>query len=55
MAILAEFLKGQSDNLPKIDAITMFSFLGRNNDFTGAEIRGVKAQRYVFVYVMYLF
>lgn len=45
MPILAGFVKGQSDNLPKIDAISMFSFLGRNPDFTGAELRGAKAKR----------
>lgn len=39
------FVQGQSDNLPKIDSLIMFSFLGRNPDFVGAEVRGVKTMR----------
>ncbi|GBM70040.1 hypothetical protein AVEN_220889-1 [Araneus ventricosus] len=45
MSILDGFIKDQSDNLPKIDALSMFSFLGKNRDFTGAELRGAKAKR----------
>ncbi len=49
MSVLDGFVKAQSDNLPKIDALSMFAFLGekKNSDFTGAEIRGVKAKSYV--------
>ena len=42
MSILAGFVKAQSDNLPKIDAISMFAFLGKNAGFTGTELRGAK-------------
>ena len=45
MPLLPGFVKGQSDNLPKIYTFSMFSFLGRNPDFVGAEIRGIKSER----------
>ncbi|GBO39351.1 Pro-Pol polyprotein [Araneus ventricosus] len=45
MTLMPGFVKGQSGNLPKIDSLSMFSFLGNNPDFMGAEIRGFKAQR----------
>ncbi|GBN51433.1 hypothetical protein AVEN_151278-1 [Araneus ventricosus] len=45
MSVIPGFAKGQSDNLPKIDSMTMFSFLGKNPDFMGAEIRGIKTKR----------
>ncbi len=52
MSLLDGFVKAQSDNLPKIDAISMFAFLGKNSDFTGAEMRGVKAKRYVLAFYL---
>lgn len=45
MSVLPGFTKGQSDNLPKIDSMSMFSFLGKNPDFMEAEIRGIKTQK----------
>ncbi|GBM95521.1 hypothetical protein AVEN_161419-1 [Araneus ventricosus] len=45
MSVIPGFTKGQSDNLPKIDSMSMFSFLGKNPDFMGAEIRGIKTKR----------
>ncbi|KAJ8911235.1 hypothetical protein NQ315_012222, partial [Exocentrus adspersus] len=45
MATEIGFMQGQSDNLPKIDSLAMFSFLGDNPDFMGAEIKGIKATR----------
>ena len=48
MSLLPGFVKGQSDNLPKIDALCLFSFLKNHPDFMGAEMRGVKANRYVW-------
>jgi hypothetical protein len=53
MSVLEGDGKAQSDNLPKIDALSMFAFLGKNLDFTGAKIRGVKAKSYVLA--SYLF
>lgn len=38
------FLQGQSDNLPKIDAIMMAVFFSQI-DFFSAEMRGVKVLR----------
>ena len=37
MSISARFVKGQSDIFPKIDPISMFAFLGKSTNFTGAE------------------
>lgn len=45
MPVLAGFVKAQSDNLPRIDAVSMFSFLRKNPDFTGAELQGDKTKR----------
>lgn len=39
------YVKGQSDNLPKIDAFMMSAYFASNTDFTSTEIRGVKAAR----------
>lgn len=39
------FLRAQSDNLPKVDAIMMASFIAGNSDFLSAEFRGFKATR----------
>ena len=49
MSILAGFIKGPSDNLPKIDAISKFTFLGKDAYFAGAELRGMKDLRSVIV------
>lgn len=53
MSLTPGFNKGQSDNLPRIDSIAMFSFLGKNPDFMGAEIRGIKTKRYVKSFLYY--
>ncbi|GBL96060.1 hypothetical protein AVEN_104305-1 [Araneus ventricosus] len=45
MSVIPGFTKGESDSLPKIDSMSMFSFLGKNPDFMGAEIRGIKTKR----------
>lgn len=45
MSLLPGFTKEQSDNLRKIDSMSMFQFLAKNPDFMGAEIRGIKTQR----------
>ena len=50
MSVLAGFVKGESDNLPKIDVEAMFSYFANNPDFTGAEMRGAKSQRYDFLF-----
>lgn len=42
------FLKAQSDNLPRIDAFMMTSYFASNSDFMSAEIKGVKAERYLY-------
>ncbi len=55
MALLPGFVKGQSDNLPKLDSFAVFSFLGNNPNFMGSEIRGFKAQRYVYIRLHLLF
>ena len=47
MSVLPGFIKGQSDNLPKIDTLSMTTFLRKNTDYTGGELRGPKLQRYV--------
>ena len=39
------FVEAQSDNLPKIDAFMMTTYLVSNPDFTSAEVKGVKAAR----------
>ena len=44
MSVLQEFPKGQSDKLPKIDNMVMFSFLAHNPGFMGAKIQGIKAK-----------
>ncbi|VEN58298.1 unnamed protein product [Callosobruchus maculatus] len=36
------FVKGQSDNLPKIDIYTVMEFFSTNSSYTSAEIKGVK-------------
>ena len=49
MLILVGFIKEPSDNLPKVDTISMFAFIGKHAYFTGAELWGAKDQRYVIV------
>ncbi|XP_046392244.1 uncharacterized protein LOC124160435 [Ischnura elegans] len=39
------FSKGQSDNLPAIDAVMVAEFMSQNSNFVGAEIRGMKTAR----------
>lgn len=39
------FVQAQSDNLPKVDSLMIFDYLGNNSKFTSAEIRGWKIQR----------
>ena len=51
MFVLPGLVKGKSDNLPKIDILSMITFLRKNTDYTGAELRGAKLQRYaIFVF-----
>ncbi|KAF5308208.1 hypothetical protein FQR65_LT06388 [Abscondita terminalis] len=38
-----EFVKAQSDNLPKLDSFMLVEFFNENKLFTSAEIRGIKA------------
>ncbi|KAG8179957.1 hypothetical protein JTE90_015406 [Oedothorax gibbosus] len=40
-----DFVQGRSDNLPKIDSFTMFSFLSNNPAFFSAEMKNVKMRR----------
>ena len=55
MALLPGFKKAQSDNLPKMDSFTVFSFLGNNPSFMGAEIKGFKAQRCIHLFAFIIF
>ncbi len=41
------YLKAQSDNLPKVDSIMIAEFFSKSVLFSSAEIRGLKAKRYV--------
>lgn len=41
------FLKGQSDNLPRVDSLMVAQYFMKNQDFTAAEIHGIKMKRYV--------
>ncbi|KAJ8911570.1 hypothetical protein NQ315_007952 [Exocentrus adspersus] len=43
------YLKGQSDNLPKVDSLMVANFFSKNVLFCSAEIRGTKAARWVDV------
>ena len=36
------FVKGQSDNLPKIDIFAVMEFFSSNPSYVSAEIKGVK-------------
>ncbi|KAI4468019.1 hypothetical protein MML48_2g00001854 [Holotrichia oblita] len=40
-----EFVQGQSDNLPKVDAFMLTKYFATNSEFTSAEIKGVKVSR----------
>ena len=42
------YLKGQSDNLTKVDSIIVAELFSKSDVFSLAEIRGVKANRYEF-------
>lgn len=39
------FVRGQADNLPRIDDLMMGSFFINNANFTSAEFKGWKAAR----------
>ncbi|KAL0811978.1 hypothetical protein ABMA28_009376 [Loxostege sticticalis] len=39
------FVRGQSDNLPRIDAFMMSSYFHSNPNYTSAEVKGVKSAR----------
>ena len=39
------YVKGQSDNLPEVDAMMVAEFFSSSGLFTSAEMRGVKAKR----------
>lgn len=41
----AGFIKGQSDNLPRVDMFMTASYIKNSEDFSQAEVRGVKARK----------
>lgn len=42
------FIKGSSDNLPRVDSLMVAQYFIGNQEFTAAEIRGIKMKRYVY-------
>jgi len=48
------YVKGQSDNLPSVDSFMVASFMQSAESFSLGEVRGVKAEKYVF-YFKYLY
>lgn len=45
------FQKAQTDNLPQVTEEMIMDFFRTNQDFISPEIKGIKAQRYKFVYL----
>ena len=39
------YVKGQSDNLPEVDAMMVVEFFSSSGLFTSTKMRGVKAKR----------
>lgn len=40
-----DFVKAQSDNLPKVDSLMIAEYFASSKKYTSAEICGIKAQR----------
>lgn len=43
------FVKGQSDNLPRVDIFMVTSFIKNTDSFSLGEVRGVKANKYLSI------
>lgn len=46
------FVKGQSDNLPKVVIFMVARYLSENGDYVAAEMRGIKLNKLLSRYLL---